>query len=115
MLELGALRYPVGIPRVSLEYPLGIPWARGARHLHGEDLSCALLLGQGQCGYRMGREQPRPRDTGHEEAWEPTGALEDSAQAGVQGTEDPPADPHREGATVLLLCLVHRPRGSTPC
>lgn len=57
-----------------------------------------------------GREQLRPHDARHEAGWEPAGALEDSAQTGVWGTEDLllqqiPTEKGRE--TVLLLCLLH--------
>ena len=56
-----------------------------------------------------GREQLRPHDAGHEAGWEPTGALEDSAQTGIQRTEDllPPPIPTEKGReAVLLLCLL---------
>lgn len=71
---------------------------------------CACSLDKGNVASGWGREQPRPRDAGHEAGWEPTRALEDPAQTGVRGTEDLllqqiPTEEGRE--MVLLLCLLH--------
>lgn len=78
MLEPVALRHPSGTGCVM--HTCASVW--------GTPRLCACSSDKGNVASGRGREQLRPRDAGHEAGWEPTGALEDSAQTGVQGTKD---------------------------